>query len=204
STFISQQHQMVPQLAEKIASELINFQMPEIQAIVTGVDATGPHIYLIDNRGATLRDSVGFAAIGAGYWHSNSQFMFAGHSRHKSVPQTLLLTYAAKKRAEVAPGVGEATDMIWIGPNLGQSFPIGQHVLDKLESIYRKIRRKASADQEKAFKEVTKYVEELNAAPTAVAKEQESPSTSETGGAAAVDNQADAAGQAAPAETTSS
>jgi hypothetical protein len=110
-SFITRQGELSSELVDKLATEVLNFEMSEIETIVTGVDPTGSHIYVVNNRGVTCRDSVGFAAIGAGYWHANSQFMFAGHSRSKPVPQTLLLTYAAKKRAEVAPGVGEATDM---------------------------------------------------------------------------------------------
>lgn len=165
-SFITRQQELSSELVDKIATEILNFEMSEIETIVTGVDTTGAHIYVVTNRGVTCRDSVGFAAIGAGYWHANSQFMFAGHARSKPVPQTLLLTYTAKKRAEVAPGVGEATDMFWIGPSVGNSFPVGDHVVGKLGEIYDTIRSESTAAQETAYTEVTKYVEELNAAST--------------------------------------
>jgi hypothetical protein len=42
--------------------------------------------------------------------------MLAGHSPFSSSPETLLLTYLAKKRSEIAPGVGKGTDMFIIGP----------------------------------------------------------------------------------------
>jgi hypothetical protein len=153
-------------LVDKLATEVLNFEMSEIEGIVTGIDPTGAHIYVVSNRGVGCRDSVGFAAIGAGYWHANSQFMFAGHARSKPIPQTLLLTYAAKKRAEVAPGVGEATDMFWIGPMVGTSFPIGDHVMGKLGEIYDTVRNASTTAQQSAYTEVTKYVEQLNAAST--------------------------------------
>jgi hypothetical protein len=38
--------------------------------------------------------------------------MFSGHWPSKPFDGTLLLTYAAKKRAEVAPGVGDQ-QMLW-------------------------------------------------------------------------------------------
>jgi hypothetical protein len=164
-SFLARQKELSTELVDKLATEVLNFEMSEIEAIITGVDGTGAHIYVATNRGVTCRDSVGFAAIGAGYWHANSQFMFAGHARAKPVPQTLLLTYAAKKRAEVAPGVGEATDMFWIGPAVGTSFPIGDHVMGKLGEIYDKVRSESTA-QESAYTEVTKYVTQLNAEST--------------------------------------
>src|ERR1700722_15759798 len=138
-SFITRQQELSSELVDKLATEVLNFEMSEIGTIVTGVDPTGPHIYVVSNRGVACRDSVGFAAIGAGYWHANSQFMFAGHARSKPIPQTLLLAYAAKKRAEVAPGVGEATDMFWIGPAVGISFPVGDHVVGKLGEIYLRL-----------------------------------------------------------------
>ena len=52
-------------------------------------------------------DMIGFAAIGIGGWHAQSRFMFAKHTRRSPQPETLLLTYSAKKQAEVAPGVGK-------------------------------------------------------------------------------------------------
>lgn len=170
NSFIKLQKNLSPDLVDKIASEILNFEMEEIETIVTGVDPTGAHIYTVTNNGIRCRDSAGFAAIGAGYWHANSQFMFAGHSRTKPVPQTLLLTYAAKKRAEVAPGVGSATDMFWIGPTVGTSFPVGEHVVNKLGEIYGEIRTASTVAQESAYTEVTKYVTELSASSTTEAQ----------------------------------
>jgi hypothetical protein len=135
--------------------------MPAVETIVAGVDLTGPHIYVVTNRGITCNDAAGFAAIGVGYWHANSQFMFAEHARSKTMAQTLLLAYAAKRRAEVAPGVGEATDMFMIGPTVGSYFKIGDHVLGKLKEIYIETRKRANTSQQLSNKEVERYVEEL-------------------------------------------
>src|SRR6266481_8114545 len=161
NTFISRQNELQPQLAMKLASEMLNFDMPGIETIIAGVDPSGPHIFVVDNKGVTARDSIGFAAIGIGYWHANSQFMFSEYARWKPMPEVLLLTYAAKRRAEVAPGVGEGTDMFMIGPNLGSHFFIGFHVLDALDGIYGKTRKNAQTSIVKAKKEVTTYLDEL-------------------------------------------
>jgi hypothetical protein len=111
-------------------------------------------------------DTVGFAAIGIGRWHANSQFMFAGHDRFKPIPETLLLTYAAKRRAEVSPGVGEGTDMFTIGPRLGSHVRISPQIVDDLGKIYRRIRGSNQKAIKKGNLEVRKYVENLAGTPT--------------------------------------
>lgn len=169
-SFVSEQRRLNPSLANKLATDLVNYDMPEIQAIISGVDSSGAHIYFASNAGTSCRDSAGFAAIGAGYWHANSQFMFAGHTSAKAFPDTLLLTYAAKRRAEVAPGVGEGTDMFVCGPVLGTFTTVAPHVLESLRQIYEKTRKRASKAQAQASKEVNKYVEELNRASAAAAE----------------------------------
>jgi 20S proteasome alpha/beta subunit len=161
NSFIAKQQQMSDSLVKQLASEIISFDMPAIETIVTGLDGTGPHIYVVTNRGITCNDAAGFAAIGVGYWHANSQFMFAEHAPSKPMAQTLLLAYAAKRRAEVAPGVGEATDMFMIGPAVGSYFKIGDHVLGKLKEIYTETRSRANMSQQLSNKEVESYVEEL-------------------------------------------
>jgi hypothetical protein len=137
-TFAEKQRMMAPELVHEIASNLTHFQLQSsVAAIVCGVDNSGAHIYVVRGSSVECRDVVGFAAIGAGDWHSNSQFMFAKHTRSKSFSETLLLTYAAKKRAEVAPGVGSATDMFAVGPVLGHNvYPMGDHVFAKLNETY--------------------------------------------------------------------
>jgi hypothetical protein len=64
--------------------------------------------------------TVGFAAIGIGKAHAESQFTFSGYWPIKPFHETLLLTHASKKRAEAAPGAGKATDVLVIGPGLGK------------------------------------------------------------------------------------
>jgi 20S proteasome alpha/beta subunit len=168
-TWISKQAQMAPQLITQIATELLNFEIPVVETIFAGIDTTGAHIYVADKGSLTCHDGVGFAAIGAGYWHADSQFMFAGHTRQRQLPETLLLTYSAKKRAEVAPGVGEATDMFMVS-GLGSYTAIGDHVLDELEKIYKTTQQSYAESDKQANQQIKAYVEELARATTA--KEQ--------------------------------
>lgn len=92
----------------------------DVATIIAGQDALGAHLYVIERPGRySVRDQIGFASIGVGQRHAESQFMFSGYTPHWYFPKALYLTYVAKKRAEVAPGVGKFTDLVVItgGPN---------------------------------------------------------------------------------------
>jgi 20S proteasome alpha/beta subunit len=153
-----------PDLVARIATDLVNFAMPQIEAVFIGVDEQGPHIYSVKNNGVLCQDWVGFAAIGVGSQHSNSQLMFAGHVKSKGMPETLLSVYAAKKRAEVAPGVGEGTDMCLIGPTKGTYMDIGEHVLSEMQECYDTILQEAQSARERMNGRINQYVEDLGKA----------------------------------------
>jgi hypothetical protein len=165
-SYLRLQQQLAPTLVQQIATELINFAAPTVAVIITGVDETGAHIYVASNATVTCHDTVGFAAVGAGSWHADSQLMFAGHTRARPMPETLLLTYSAKKRAEVAPGVGTGTDMFMIGPTLGSYLSVGEHVLEELETIYQTTQETIRSAEQDAEIMVNVYVKELTAAST--------------------------------------
>lgn len=171
-TFLTQQVHMSTDFVRQLGTELINFNAGNIEAIVTGIDDAGPHIWVVKNEDIVCFDKVGFAAVGAGEWHSKSSFMFARHTRYRQIPETLLLTYAAKKRAEVAPGVGADTDMFIIGPKLGSFNWIDDETLQRLDAIYQGIRQEEKQILSRANIEVSQYVEEIVRASTA--KEQTS------------------------------
>ena len=171
NTFISRQREMADSLVKYVATELINFQAPDVATIFVGADPEGVHIYVTQNADIECFDNVGFAAIGVGRWHASSQFMFAQHDKLKPFPETLLLTYAAKKRAEVSPGVGQGTDMFTVGPAVGSLTAIVPDVVNELEKMYQATRSREKRASSKANREVNKYVENLIRAATA--QEQE-------------------------------
>ena len=138
-TFIKKQRQLAPSLVETLTAKILHFDpFPQVvELILAGFDGTGPHIYVVRGFEITCHDSTGFAAIGSGAWHAESQFMFAGHARHNPLAETMLLLYAAKKRAEVSPGVGEDTDLFQIGPlPHGLMMQVPDYIVDELEKSY--------------------------------------------------------------------
>lgn len=157
NTFISRQNEMNSTFISQVATELYGYRIPDVEAIITGLDTTGAHIYVVSNGNITCNDTVGFASIGIGSGHANSQFMFAGHTGKKPYPDTLLLAYSAKKRAEVAPGVGEATDMFFIGTGLGTFTRMPPSSLGNLNGIYEKVRKSTQKNVDKSRGEIREW-----------------------------------------------
>ena len=179
---------MSESLVTDLAKELLNFEIPNVSAIIAGIDPTGAHIYTVYNNEARCVDNVGFAAIGIGARHASSQFMFARHAWNSPFPQTLLLTYYAKKKAEVAPGVGIGTDMVMTGPNVNSLVTVGDHVIVKLEEEYQKIIRVESSAFAAATGVMNSYVEELTKKAAEAAGDQQAAPKSNGGTAPSDDS----------------
>lgn len=148
-TFISQQQQMHPEFIRQINNYLLNVDLGST-AIFAGLDDSGPHIYSVGDHGMSCEDAVAFSACGVGARHAEMQFIQADCTRNKSIFESILITYIAKKRSEKAPGVGQLTDMFWISPATGcrwlepQQFAIiDKHYHDyetRQSAVYRSIR----------------------------------------------------------------
>jgi 20S proteasome alpha/beta subunit len=139
--FMSRQNEFSPDFVKDIGTELLNFEGPFVQTIVTGCDDDGPHIYTVDNDSFQCHDSVGFAAIGVGQAHANSQMMAFNHTFRHSLADTLRAVLFSKKRAEIAPGVGPNTDMIVVIGTGGLSM-IADNVQAELEKRYAEEKRR--------------------------------------------------------------
>jgi ATP-dependent protease HslVU (ClpYQ) peptidase subunit len=160
-SFLSEQHMMNSELANNLAKELINYDLPPVETIVAGTDPAGTHIYTVSGNIVDCVDSIGFAAIGSGSRHASSQFMFARHAWNSPFADSLLLTYIAKRKAEVAPGVGIGTDMVTVGPGLGTFVKIGDHVIARLNEGYKEVIESETLAFSHAKEEIRSYVEEL-------------------------------------------
>ena len=80
--------------------------------LVAGVDDSGSHIYSIDDPGTmACFDRLGYHAIGMGHRHGVLELVSSGQHPSKSVEETIANVYRAKRVAELAPGVGQATSM---------------------------------------------------------------------------------------------
>jgi hypothetical protein len=111
-SFIAQQKDMSEQFVNSITSQLQNYRGDEVEAIIVGHAEGSAQIYTVDTLGiVNCSDDVGFAAIGIGAWHAKSSLMQAGYINRSTFENAMAATFAAKKSAETAPGVGKNTDI---------------------------------------------------------------------------------------------
>ncbi len=138
---------------ESIVMQLANQMQEEesrikAEALVCGVDEDKTaHIFYVDNHGLVhCYDDVGFATIGMGNNHANHQFMRHGYANTFGYYQALMLTYSAKKEAEIAPSVGKATDMRQITRDGAWNvLDLTMKSLDKCYSEYDRARTRMEA-----------------------------------------------------------
>ena len=175
-SFLSRQNEMSDDFIASVSKELLNFDVPDVSTIISGIDSAGPHIFMVQDDNVSCRDTTCFASIGIGARHASSQLMLAGLTSYTSIPEALFLTYIAKKRSEVSPGVGDETDMFIIGPNPGTYNPLKIDHIFKLETEYRNLSTGENIVFEKAKVEITNYVIEI--IKNAV-QEQQEPTQSE-------------------------
>jgi 20S proteasome alpha/beta subunit len=153
--------------------------------IVAGVDDSGPHIWKVDGRGKPwCHDPAAFAAIGIGQRHAESQFQFGYHKPWSSFTDTLFLTYKAKRRAEVAPGVGRIFTDMCVVTNPGTLTMLRYEDIDFLEGLYKSLLKAerdvaASHKQEMEGKFQQMFTAAAEAQKAAQASEQQPPTASQ-------------------------
>jgi len=190
-SFYAKQHEMSDEFIREIGNQLLQFSIGGATTIITGVDDSGPHIYLVQNERSYSQDRIGFAAIGIGSRHANSQMMFRGHTPAKGLAESLLSVYMAKKRAdEVSPGVGESTDIFSIGPQPGTYGLIASDIRTSLHDEYRRLRESENQATANAEGEMREHVNRFfQAQAREVRAEQEAAPEGAEDGARTVDEQ---------------
>jgi 20S proteasome alpha/beta subunit len=134
-----------------IDQQIFNFGL-QTEFIVAGVDASGGHIGWIHYHGMAgagwleFYDKIGYQAIGSGASHASILLSLGG--QHKGLPlaETVYNVYVAKKNAEVAPGVGNATDL-GIVSSKGLEI-VSEDTLKKLDELKCKYESHKPSDKE--------------------------------------------------------
>jgi hypothetical protein len=125
-----------------------------IELIITGVDNSGAHIYGIRDPGiVTCYDSLGYHAVGSGMSHALLSFVANEGNSDNDINMAVFLTYEAKRKAEVAQGVGEATDIGII--NDKRIKMLSEEEKKKLDQIYNK-------KMKPQLKEIQEEISKLN------------------------------------------
>lgn len=93
------------------------------------------HIIRISNPGVWRSfDKLGFCCLGMGDNHAMSVFAWYKYTSSIALKDATYIAFEAKKRSEVAGGVGKETDMYIISKKGIKKIP--DIIIEKLEAIY--------------------------------------------------------------------
>jgi 20S proteasome alpha/beta subunit len=128
--------QLNQQITMALDNALASFNLG-VEYLFAGVDESGAHLFSIENPGGSNRvhDVIGYAAVGSGAIHAMQAMIGFGHHPNTAINEAVFRVYAAKRRAEVAPGVGHDTDLAIVTRNGIEYF--AQDRLDTLEENYK-------------------------------------------------------------------
>jgi hypothetical protein len=142
-----------PDLAMMIDDEIQRMRL-DVSIIVAGVDRAGPHIFSIEDPGTSAcYDRLSYHAIGSG--HRHAMLSLVAHNQHlrMGLNQTVFNVFCAKKAAEAAPGVGQATEMRIITRDEGIK-NLSVEELNLLLPLYEKKMKPKLVEIEKAVNEL--------------------------------------------------
>lgn len=124
-----------PDLAMLLDSQVQTYALGTV-LLMAGVDDSGAHIHCIDDPGKmACFDRVGYHAIGSGHRHALLKLVALNQHRSTSINETVFNVFCAKKIAELAPGVGQATSVKIVFRT--ETRVVEQKILDGLEPAYR-------------------------------------------------------------------
>jgi hypothetical protein len=117
---------------ECIEGDLHQYEL-DLVLLFGGIDINGTQIYVIEDPGIPQSHTeVGFCCMGSGDRHADPVFAFYGYSPSMNVSDVLYISYVAKKRSEMAGGVGRDTDA-WVMSEKG-CYKVKNDTLVKLEN----------------------------------------------------------------------
>jgi 20S proteasome alpha/beta subunit len=172
SSFIQRQKALSEDIAKRLTTELLAYRMEDVDLIFGGVDTRGPALYVANNERIFCCSGIGFAAIGSGSYHARSQLLFAGYTPDASGPKAVSCLSMAKRRAEVAPGVGHLTDSIMV-LGLGQTDTIHDSLMMEIRKACERQERKFASGFEAVEKKANEWIKKnVESRQTGSAQEQ--------------------------------
>lgn len=152
------QSRLLAQLAGMLDQQVSSFDYG-VDMILAGVDDAGAHVYALRNPGALSNYApIGFVAIGSGSLQAMQSMIGFRHTSTRSLMATVFSVYASKRRAEVAPGVGQSTDMAVITED-GLRF-LAPGVLEQLTELYEEHERPVTEELKKRIRNLQLFPEE--------------------------------------------
>ena len=108
-----QAHQKLVQAVVMMIDNALKTGNPRTELIVTGFGESGCSVFSIINPGDLFcHDAIGFVAVGSGGPHAIYSLIEAGYKKSMDAKTVYDLVKKAKRRSEVAPGVGRGTEII--------------------------------------------------------------------------------------------
>ena len=181
--FMNNQTNLTPSVVKDLTEKMEREDL-DCSAIIAGVDQTGPHIYVVDDPGnAECYDLDGWAAIGIGNRHADQEFIRDKYERSRPFDESFLLTFLAKKKADITPGVGPTTDMFWIGSGPANTYTLldqGDDIVRLVHQLHADIEAKEKEMANDAKNKIKGWFAKLRKQQAPAKQEQVSPaSTSE-------------------------
>jgi hypothetical protein len=129
-----------------------------VQMVIAGVDEHA-HIGIVGNPGVWRSyDSLGWCVTGMGDRHAENVFAWYRFSRATPFNQALYITFEAKRKAEMAGGVGRDTDILVVKPD--GIHEVSDKTLKALGDIYDE---RESGTQRKEFdKRIAQFGPEIS------------------------------------------
>jgi len=144
SEYYENQKKLVEDIAFDIHRGIKDYKLG-MTILLVGVD-TEAHIYVVDNPGTWRSwDTLGFCCIGQGDRHAEPVFAYYGYTPNVKLQEALYIAYEAKKRSEMAGGIGEKTD-VWIIDKSG-IYKVEPETIQSLETIYRERNKSSRRDR---------------------------------------------------------
>ena len=166
SEFLNRQKDLSPEMVEHLTIALRGYEL-DAETIICGVDTKGVHIFVVSDPGyVSILTGIGFAAVGMGQKHAESEFMVSRYTFDWSFEHALFLTYAAKRRAETAPGVGQHTDMFVIGPHPIVVTIMPDNVVEEVKKTYDATDQKVKDARNEGLQKIEQWVQTFAAPQT--------------------------------------
>jgi hypothetical protein len=116
--------QVQPGIYQQLVVQSSQFNLG-VDIVLAGIDDGGTHLYYLGHPGGLISfGKIGYNVVGSGATHVAIKFALELQHPRCSLADTLLNVYSAKKAAEVAPGVGQQTEMkvissdgVWPAPS---------------------------------------------------------------------------------------
>lgn len=125
----------------------------DVDLLIAGIDQSGAHIYGVRDPGVVAcYDGLGYHAIGSGERHALLNIIGSNYQRSRGLNEAVYAVFEAKKHAELAQGVGVATEIRIVTAD--GITAVNNNQFDKLKKIHD---RKMSPQ----LKEINEQIENL-------------------------------------------